>query len=199
MIGFLKWEVIDLEDNNIILLTNSWIGYWVWISSITFSQISLNSEVELYVYHHIVEWWQSLFGFLEKSEKQIFEQLIKISWIWGKVAIQILSLWVSRLSQAIVSEDKKVIESIKWIWKKMAEKIILELKDKDFIKNHDLIWGNSEITNLKINLNSEKFSDVKSTLVNMWYNSVKVEKTLANLPEWLNKVEDIIVYVVKNI
>jgi len=199
MIWFLKWEIIDLEDNSVILLTSSWVGYTVWISSITYSQISLNSEIELFIYHHIVEWWQSLFWFIEKSEKQIFEQLIKISWIWWKVAIQILSLWVSRLSVAVASEDKKTIESIKWIWKKMAEKIILELKDKDFIKNYDLVWGNIDSSNSTQSTNSEKFSDVKETLINMWYNSQKIEKTLANLPESLEKVEDIIVYVVRNI
>lgn len=199
MIWYLKWEVIDLDENNIILLTNSWIGYDIWISNITFSQLSINKEVSLYIYHHIVEWWQSLFWFLEKSEKQIFEQLIKISWIWWKVAIQILSLWVSRLSVAVANEDKKTVESVKWVWKKMAEKIILELKDKDFIKNYDLAWKKVWDINTSKNLDSNILNDVKATLVNMWYNSSNIEKTLAKLPEWIKNIDEIILYVVKNI
>ena len=197
MIAYLSGKIIDLEINKMILLTNSWIGYEIWISDITQLNIEKNIELGFYIYHHITEGNQSLFGFLEKEEKQIFEELIKISWIWWRVAIQILSLWINRLSISVANADKKTIESIKWIWKKMAEKIILELKDKDFIKNYEFIWDNSKGDKKTSNLNTSLHSDIISTLTNMWYSKQAIEKALSKIPENLKNMEEIIPAVIR--
>ena len=119
MISYLKWKIIKAETSFVTVLLNSWIGYDVWINEITYSNINLWEEVELFIHHHITEWNQSLFGFLKEKEKDIFKELIKISWIWWKVALSILSIWIHRLILAVSEEDKKTIEQIKWIWKKM--------------------------------------------------------------------------------
>lgn len=199
MIGFLKGEIVDLEPNKMILLTSAGVWYEVWISDITFANLSLNIEKDFYIYHHITEWNQSLFGFLEKAEKQIFEELIKISWIWGRVAIQILWIWNSRLIKAVVEEDKKTIESIKWIGKKMAEKIILELKDKDFVKNWELIWLELNENKKTSNLNTSLEIDIISTLTNMWYSKQSIEKALSKISPDLKTMEEIIPAVIKEI
>jgi Holliday junction DNA helicase RuvA len=197
MIAYLSGKIIDLEINKMTLLTNSWVGYEIWISDITQLNIEKNIELGFYIYHHITEGNQSLFGFLEKEEKQIFEELIKISWIWWRVAIQILSLWINRLSVSVANADKKTIESIKWIWKKMAEKIILELKDKDFIKNYEFIWDNSKDNKKTSNLNTSLHSDIISTLTNMWYSKQAIEKALSKIPENLKNMEEIIPVVIR--
>jgi Holliday junction DNA helicase RuvA len=197
MISYLSGEIIELEANKIILLTNGWVWYNIWISDIVFIDLSLNIEKDFYIYHHITEGNQSLFWFLEKTEKQIFEELIKISWIWGKVAIQILSLWINKLSVSVANADKKTIESIKWIWKKMAEKIILELKDKDFIKNYEFIWDNSKENKKTSNSNTSLHSDIISTLTNMWYSKQAIEKALSKIPENLKNMEEIIPAVIR--
>ena len=67
----------------------------------------------MYIYHHITEVGQSLFGFVNIEEKKVFETLLKISGIGGKVAQQILSIGIERLITAIQSEDNTTIESIK--------------------------------------------------------------------------------------
>jgi len=198
MIAYLKWEIIDLEANKMLLLTDSGIWYEVWISDITQVNISLNNSYWFYIYHHITEWNQSLFGFLEKTEKQLFEELIKISGIWGKVAIQILSLWENTLISAVKNEDKKLIESIKWIGKKMAEKIILELKDKDFVKNNINISSSSNSVSPKIR-DVYKESDIVSTLTNMWYSKQAIEIAISKIPEDLKTMEEIIPAVIKEL
>lgn len=198
MIAYLRWEIIDLELNKMILLTNSWIGYEIWISDITQLNIKKNIELWFYIYHHITEGNQSLFGFLEKTEKQLFEELIKISWIGWKVAIQILSLWENALISAVKNEDKKLIESIKWIWKKMAEKIILELKDKDFIKNSPYSVSPKE-RELGHNIEKNLKQDIISTLTNMWYSKQAIEKALSKIPEDLKNMEEIIPAVIREI
>lgn len=197
MIWYIKWEVVDLETNKAVVLTNSWVWYELGITDITYAEVSIWSEVDFYVYHNITENSESLFWFLEKTDKKVFEELIKISWVGGRVALQILSLWVSRLSRAVRDDDKKTIESIKGIGKKMAEKIILELKDKDFI---DLAVSiKSTNTKSEIKLDKSMQDSVKSTLSAMWYNPRDIDRVLEKLPEEISEVGEIIAFVIRKI
>lgn len=195
MISYLKWKIIELDFLSLTVLTNTWVWYEVWINELTYSKLALNSEVELYIYHHITEWNQNLFGFIDLEEKKVFTELIKISWVWWKVAMQILSLGIERLLIAISSEDNKTIESIKWIGKKMAEKIIMELRDKDFwisVKSTDTVK--------KANIISwDLHISIKSTLVNMGYNPRDIDKILCELPEWINDAGNIIPYIIREL
>lgn len=194
MIWYINWKIIDLDFTHVTVLTNSWLGYDVWINELIYSNLALNEEVSLFVYHSISENYESLFWFIDKSEKKIFTELIKISWIGWKVAMQILSLWTDRLSIAIKNEDNKTIESVKWVWKKMAEKIIIELKDKEFL--NDIKISNP---NKKQSISPDLHSSIKSTLTNMWYNPRDIDNILSELPDDLTETKDIIPFVIKNL
>ena len=196
MISYIKWKIIELDFNSLTILTASGLGYELGINELIYSRITKEEEIELFVYHHKTENSESLFWFIESREKKVFTELIKISWIWGKVAMQILSLWVDRLLTATKSEDNKTIESIKWVGKKMAEKIILEFRDKDFWLEI-LLPKNTE--KKSSNLDENLLSSIKSTLTNMWYNPKDVENILQDLPAEMNDIWTIISYVVKNI
>ena len=200
MIAFLKWEIIELDYSKIVILPASGVGYEVLINELIFAKIWDKKEIELFIYHHRTENSQLLFWFVDKEEKQIFEELIKVNWVGWKVALNILSIWLTRLVDAITAADNKTIESIKWIWKKWASKIILELKDSEIIKKYsDISWNDkSEIKTKNINI-SQKHQDVINTLVAMWYKKEDIEKTLANLPESIDSINDIIPFVIKNI
>ncbi len=194
MISYIAWKIIDLEFNSVSILTNGGVAYEIWINELIYSKIWMDEDIWMYIYHHITENNQTLFGFLEKNEKKVFSDIIKISGIWGKHAMQILSLWIERLSIAISSQDNKTLESIKWVGKKMAEKIILELKDKDL--------GVSVDTDTYVkanNINPELQSSIKSTLTNMWYNPRDIDKSLSKLPEDMNDAGEIIPYVIKSL
>lgn len=200
MISYIKWKIKNIELNQVIILTDSWIWYEIIINELLYSKIYDKSEIELFIFHSISENWQTLFWFIDYDDRQLFKELIKISWIWWRVAQNILSLWSNRLKAAITEDDKKTIESIKWVGKKMAEKIVIELQDKEIIKNHEIktekkSWNLKENSWLKKDLRSE----ILSTLTIMWYNWKKVETILDNLPEELVSLEKIIPYVIKNI
>lgn len=195
MISYIKWKIIDLEFNSVTILTNSWVGYELGINELIYSKLSLEEETELFVYHHKTENSENLFAFTNKTEKKLFSELIKISWIWGKVAMQILSLWVDLLISSAKLGDNKTIESIKWIWKKMAEKIIIELRDKDF--DYELVVRNS--SKKPIFIEKDLFSSIKSTLTNMWYNQKDVENILRELPEDLTDAGTILPYAIKHL
>lgn len=196
MISYIKWKIIELDFNSLTILTASGLGYELGINELIYSKITKEEEIELFVYHHKTENSEALFWFIESREKKVFTELVKISWIWGKVAMQILSLWVDRLLTATKSEDNKIIESIKWVGKKMAEKIILEFRDKDFWLEI-LLQKNTE--KKSSNLDENLLSSIKSTLTNMWYNPKDVENILQDLPAEMNDIWTIISYVVKNI
>ena len=195
MISYIKWKIIDLEFNSVTILTNSWVGYELGINELIYSKLSLEEETELFVYHHKTENSENLFAFTNKTEKKLFSELIKISWIWGKVAMQILSLWVDLLISSAKLGDNKTIESIKWIWKKMAEKIIIELRDKDF--DYELVVRNS--SKKPIFIEEDLFSSIKSTSTNMWYTPKDVENILRELPEDLTDAGTILPYAIKHL
>lgn len=205
MIAYLQWKVLELDSMKCLLLTGAWIWYEVWINEQTFSVLSEWADVSMYIYHHRTENSQNLFGFIQREEKSVFEELIKINGVWGKVALNILSIGINKLLNAISSGDNATIESIKWIGKKWAGKIILELKDKDFIKQYKNLntseqttWDNtSELDSSDIS--TDLRANVTTTLVTMWYNISNIEKTLANLPESHTTLEEILPYVIKNI
>lgn len=200
MLSYIKWEMKNLEITSVIILTESWIGYEIIINELIYAHIYDKKEIELFVYHNITENGQTLFGFLTFDDRTLFKELIKISWVWWKVAQNILSLGSGRLKSAILEDDKKTIESIKWVGKKMAEKIVLELSDKDFIKTLQTennlstkkSWSTQQI---KKDMKAEIFS----SLTLMWYNGKKIEDILQNLPEWYDTIETIIPFVIKNI
>ncbi len=200
MIAYLKGKILELTINKVVILTESWVGYEVLINELVFSKIQGVEDIEIHIHHHRTENFQFLFWFVNKQEKEVFEELIKINWVGGKVALNILSIWQIRLIEAVKMSDNKTIEAIKWIWKKWASKIILELKDKDFVKNYQTTSTQKwESNNSQNSHDSEVLADVKNTLVAMWYNIADIEKTLAKLPESIDSINEIIPFVIKNI
>lgn len=195
MIAYLKWKILELNFNSLTILTDGWVWYDVWINELTYSKMWLESEAGIYIYHHITENYQSLFWFIEPEEKKVFSELIKISGVWWKVAMQILSLWIERLLYAIKWEDNKTIEWIKWIGKKMAEKIILELKDKDF----GIVFTDRETLKKANSITPDLYTSIKSTLTNMWYNPRDIDRLLSDLPEWISNAGEIIPYVIREL
>ncbi len=195
MISFIKWTILDLSFTNALVLTSSGLGYDILINELTYSKLTLDEETSLYLYHHKTENSENLFWFLDLSEKKLFSELIKISWVWWKVAMQILSLWKERLVLAISNEDNKTIESIKGIGKKMAEKIILELKDKDF----GISFSSSENYVKANTIDPNLHTSIKSTLTNMGYNPKDIDKELSSLPEGIDTAWDIIPYIIKSL
>ena len=204
MIAYLKWEILEIDFTKIVILPASGVGYEILINELIFAKIWDKKNIKLFIYHHRTENSQLLFWFVDKEEKQIFEELIKVNWVGWKVALNILSIWLTRLVDAITTADNKTIESIKWIWKKWASKIILELKDSEIIKKYcDINSTGSKSTKSELGtgteLISQKHQDVINTLVAMWYKKEDIEKTLANLPESIDSINDIIPFVIKNI
>jgi len=107
------------------------VGYELNISLNTYAHIQNLDHGKLYTYLQIKEDGHTLYGFFDKEEKEIFIQLISVSGIGAATARMMLShLKPGEVSKAIVQNNVKLLESVKGIGKKTAERLVLELRDK---------------------------------------------------------------------
>lgn len=144
MIGFIKGILKEKDFNNITVDCNG-VGFQIFVTNSCMANLpDLDNEVQIYTYLHVREDEMSLYGFVSPEEKRLFLQLITVSGVGSKTAIQILSAErMSAIINSIINEDSSVIASCKGIGKKVAEKIIVELKDK--IRPLDYILPNESI------------------------------------------------------
>ncbi|HUO26476.1 MAG TPA: Holliday junction branch migration protein RuvA [Candidatus Aquilonibacter sp.] len=131
MIAHLRGKLLVKHPNRIIVETAG-IGYEVNISVPTFSELpAVGSEVALHTYTQVREDVLALYGFLQLSEKQLFEKLIVVSGIGPRLAITILSgMAAQELAAAIRGNDLARLTRIPGVGKKTAERMVLELRDK---------------------------------------------------------------------
>ncbi len=153
MIGFIKGILREKDFDNIVVETGG-IGFQIFVTNSCMANMpNIDEEVKIYTYMHVREDEMTLYGFVSPEEKRLFMQLITVSGVGSKTAIQILSAErMGAIVNSIINEDTSVIAGCKGIGKKIAERIILELKDK--IKPFDYIIPNEPI-NIGTNENLE--------------------------------------------
>ncbi|ANI90178.1 Holliday junction DNA helicase RuvA [Arachidicoccus ginsenosidimutans] len=136
MIAFLKGDFVNKTPANVIVNVQG-VGYDVNISLNTYSAISELQNGLLYTHLHITENAQTLYGFADMNEKQLFLQLISVSGVGASTARMMLSgMKPDEIIKAIVQSNTPQLEKIKGIGRKTAERLIVELKDK-LAKLHD--------------------------------------------------------------
>jgi len=170
MIRYLKGQVFDHDDSNIILLVNG-VGYHVRVPK---NLLEEKKELELYIHTHIREDAFSLFGFKTKQELAFFELLLTINGIGPKSAMDICCEPVDKIQNAIFSGNLATLTSIPGIGKKIAERMVLELKGK--ITPTDLNESLRAQT-------SDVHPDVVSALENLGYKRNHIQKVLADVTE----------------
>ena len=131
MIDYLKGTIAEKSENSIVLDVNG-VGYCISVSGSTLSLLpESGEEVKIYTYLSVREDGVSLFGFPSRDDLSMFKLLITVSGIGPKGALGILSaLSPDDLRIAIITGDSKSITLAPGIGKKIAERIILDLKDK---------------------------------------------------------------------
>ncbi|MES2429646.1 MAG: Holliday junction branch migration protein RuvA [Bacteroidota bacterium] len=130
MYAYLQGKFTEKTPTQIYIDING-VGYEVNISLNTYSHIQNLNEGRLYTYLQVKEDGHTLYGFFDKAEKEMFVQLIGVSGIGASTARMMLSgLKPDEISRAILQSNVKLLESIKGIGKKTAERLVLELRDK---------------------------------------------------------------------
>ena len=192
MIAFLRGEFV-LKTPAVVHMDVNGVGYELLISLHTFSQIQQLEKGILQTYHHVREDGQTLFGFFEKVEKELFIQLISVSGVGAATARMMLSsMRPEEIVRAILQGNIKQLETIKGIGKKSAERIILELRDK--------VGKTLAETNIFPLINNTLEQDALNALIALGINrqaaDQALKKVVAGEPGF-GKVEDIIKKVLK--
>jgi len=130
MIAFLRGKFAVKTPARVVVDVNG-VGYDLQISLNTYAAINNMENGQLHTYLHITENAQTLFGFADIAEKELFLQLISVSGVGAATARMMLSgMKPEEIIRAIVQGNTKQLEGIKGIGKKSAERLIVELRDK---------------------------------------------------------------------
>lgn len=130
MFYHLEGVVTDIEFN-LAVIDCGGVGYAVNTTANTLSHLNLNEGAKLYIFECIKEDAFDLYGFYTLSEKRCFEMMLSVSGIGPKAAQAILSSCTPEgLAMAVMNGDEKVITAAPGVGKKIAQRLILELKDK---------------------------------------------------------------------
>ena len=172
MITQIKGRLIEKSPTELVVDCNG-IGYSVNISLNTYSQIGNDENIKLYTYLLIKEDSHSLYGFFKKSERSLFKLLISVSGVGASTARMMLSsLSPSEIISAIMSENVQVVQSIKGIGLKTAQRIILELKDK--------VLSLDEVGDESLTLNKQS-EEASSALEVLGYSRKQTSKLLSKI------------------
>lgn len=130
MIAYLQGKFTFKSPAQVYIDVNG-VGYEVNISLNTYSAITDLHEGRLFTYLQIKEDGHTIYGFSEREEKEMFLNLISVSGIGATTARMMLSsMKADEVGRAIARGDVKLLESVKGIGKKTAERVVLELRDK---------------------------------------------------------------------
>jgi len=130
MINYLKGKLVEKTPTYVVIECNG-VGYTVNISLFTFSKIADNELLKLETHLVVREDAHTLYGFFDKTEKEIFKLLISVSGVGPSTARTMLSsMTPKQIQEAIASNDVATVQSAKGIGAKTAQRVILDLKDK---------------------------------------------------------------------
>ncbi len=193
MIAHIQGKLVEKSPTEVVIDCNG-VGYHIHISLHTYTLLPTTDYIKLFTHLQIKEDAHSLFGFVEKSERELFKMLLTVSGIGASIARTMLSsLDPKQIIHAIGSGDLGTIQSIKGIGSKTAQRVILDLKDK-VLKIYDL----EDISMSQHNINREESLSALEVLGYVRKNAEKVvDKILKEQPE--ATVETLIKQALKNL
>lgn len=130
MIATLTGKVAEKLSELVVIDVNG-IGYGIFVTVEDYGKLHVGKPAKVYVYEHIREASHDLFGFISSETKYLFEQLLGVNGVGPKMALNMLSIGSgTEVRTAIAGGDVKFIQSANGVGKKVAERVIVDLKDK---------------------------------------------------------------------
>jgi len=173
MIAHIQGKLVEKTPTDVVIDCGG-VGYHIHISLHTYALLPQGDFVKLYTYLQIKEDAHSLFGFVEKSERELFKLLLSVSGIGASIARTMLSsLDPKQIIQALAVGDLATIQSIKGIGLKTAQRAILDLKDK--------VAKVYQIDDVSLALNNTNKDEALSALEVLGFNKKMAEKVMDKL------------------
>jgi Holliday junction DNA helicase RuvA len=131
--------VVSEKLGDMVVLDVQGVGYGLLVPAEDFGRLASGEQSKLYVYEHIREQAHDLYGFVSRDTKQLFEQLLDVNGVGPKMALNVLSIGSSTaVREAIAGGDVKFIQQANGVGKRVAERLVVELKDKVGLSGVDL-------------------------------------------------------------
>jgi len=186
MIAYLKGKVVIINAG-MVILDVSGVGYKISVNDKVVTKPG--DQLELFIYNHIREDANDLYGFNSYDELILFEKLITVNGVGPKVGLSIMSVSdPNKIVSAIIEENIAFFQSVPGIGKKVAAKIILELKSK--------------LSGMQTGSLVEKMqdsSDLIDALSSLGYKGNEISKIISEIPAELIDIEQKIRWCLKNI
>ncbi|MBL7899309.1 MAG: Holliday junction branch migration protein RuvA [Crocinitomicaceae bacterium] len=184
MISHLNGRLVEKNPTQIVVECGG-VGYAVRISLNAFSQIGNDENIKILTQLQVREDAHVLYGFYSVKEREMFNHLISVSGIGANTAMLMLSSLTSdEIATAILSENVALIQSIKGIGSKTAQRVILDLKDK--VAKSDFSTGNI------FKANNTNQNDALTALLALGFEKKKAEKAIEKVAMDNQTVEQLI-------
>lgn len=191
--------IVSEIESNLVVIDCGGVGFEVNTSLNTLSQIKVGQKAKLYVTETIREDCFDLYGFASKHERRSYGLLTSVSGVGPKAAISILSSSTpDKLALAIISGDEKALTVAPGIGKKIAQRVILELKDK-IAKDSETFNLSAATAQVAVGMTEDgKLGDVAAALAVLGYGTAEISAGLRGVNVSELSVEQIIKAALKN-
>ncbi len=177
---------------NLAVIDCGGVGFQINTSTYTLSQIKTGEKTTLYTYVHIREDTFEIYGFSSTSERRCFEMLLGVSGVGPKAALSILSVNTPEgLVMAIISGNEKAITAAPGVGKKIAQRVILELKDKMAKETASVSFPESQFS-AQVSAGGDKLGDASAALSVLGYSAAEVNAVLKKIDTETLSLEEII-------
>ena len=184
--------VAEMEPN-LAVIDCGGVGYACSTTNYTLSQLKKGDKVKLFTYMNVREDAVELYGFASRSELQSFKLLLGVSGVGPKAALSILSSSTPEaLAMAIVAEDEKALCAAPGIGKKIAQRIILELKDKLTKEQGSFLASGGAVSRASAAAPGGKTREAASALAVLGYSAQEINTALKGIDIEALALEDVI-------
>ncbi len=187
MIAYLNGTLQKKLEKKIILNVNG-VGYLVTVPATTLFALEEGQNIELYIHTAVREDDISLYGLPSADSIKFFNQLISVQGIGPKMATDMMSLPIDNIKNAIIHGDTSTLTGVPGVGKKIAERLVTELKDKI-----EIVSTGTFPQHAKGSLKREN-EEAVDALIGLGYQRNEVIQKLKDLPKNIQKTEDIIRY-----
>lgn len=123
--------IVSEKSADMVVVDVRGVGYGVFVANEDHGILVTGKSHKLYIYEHIREAAHDLYGFCSKNSKELFEQLLSVNGVGPKMALNILSLGSEKaVADAIANQDATFVKQASGVGKRVAERLVVELKDK---------------------------------------------------------------------
>ena len=198
MYYYVSGEVAHVEPY-LAVIDCGGVGYACRTTTFTLSQIKKGDKAKLFTYLSVREDAMELYGFASAEELKLFQQLISVSGVGPKAALSILSAGTpANLALAIITGDEKALTAAAGVGKKLAQRIILELKDK-LAKGQTVSAAGESVAGPAVTIIPQnKLSEASAALAVLGYSQAEINVALKGIDIDNQSLEQIIRLALKN-